>query len=289
VAQARPTFERRQLGLTLRRLREDAGETQLAASKAIGKVRSRVVQLEEGTATASQEDLIALLDFYHVSSPKERNNVLTLGAHTRRRQRKSSHFESLPDQYRRFEDFEESASGIDAFEHGIIPGILQSPLYIDALIAEGNGIFWDSGAVEPQERIEFRLERQNKVLHSPEPAVLRYAISEDALRANMGSPEVMRQQLQHLLNLADELSNLSIRVLPTNSYGNPIRGGGFQILDFGDRGPPIGLTSNAFGMSKYHMYSEEVSQMERAFNRIWDLALSDTRTKDHIKKLERKI
>jgi transcriptional regulator with XRE-family HTH domain len=63
MGRARQTFERRQLGLTLRRLRERAGQTQQAAADSIGRVRSRIVELEEGKGTLDQTDLKALRNF----------------------------------------------------------------------------------------------------------------------------------------------------------------------------------------------------------------------------------
>jgi len=97
VAQARQTFERRQLGLTMRRLRDAAGKTQSVAAEAIGKARSRVVQLEDGTATATEADLTTLLDLYGVTNATERTTVIDLGAQTRKRERRGPHYDELPD------------------------------------------------------------------------------------------------------------------------------------------------------------------------------------------------
>ncbi|WP_158887783.1 helix-turn-helix domain-containing protein [Amycolatopsis anabasis] len=281
MAQARQTFERRQLGLTLRRLRERAGKTQQAAANAIGKVRSRVVQLEEGTATASQGDLTKLLDFYRVTDEAERQTVLDFGVQTRKRQRRGPHHDLLPDAYQRFADLEASASEINSAEPGIIPGLLQSPSYVRALFAEAEGVLWEHGAKEAAERLEFRLNRQNRIWDAPNQPIMRFVISEDAVRANMG-PGVMREQMEHILSLLNERPMLTVRILRTDTYGNPIRGGGFQVFDFGSRGRPIGLATNSFGPSTYFDDVNEVAQMLRAFHRIWELSLSREETRNLI-------
>ncbi|RLK55615.1 helix-turn-helix domain-containing protein [Actinokineospora cianjurensis] len=273
MGHARPTFERRQLGLVLRRLRERSGMTQQAGAEAVGKVRSRIVQLEDGTATASEEDLRTLLDCYTVTGD-ERTTVLELGAQARRRQKRRVHVDNLPDAYRRFADLEASASEINCFETGVIPGLLQSEGYIQALLAEADGVLWSESDTQGEDRWVYRLDRQTRMLSEGDRRILRFVVTEDALRANMGAPEVMREQLGHLLGLLDKLPDLNIRVLQAGAYGNPLRGSGLTIFGFGERGTPIGYSSPVFGPSTYYDGDPEATAMLRAFYRSWETALS---------------
>lgn len=270
---ARPTFERRQLGLALRRLRDNAGKTQQQAAEAVGKVRTRIVQLEDGTATASQEDLAKLLDFYGITGD-ERRTVLELGAHARTRQKKRVHVDHLPDSYQRFADLEASASEIDCFETGIIPGLLQSESYIRAILAECEGVWWEPDAVDSKDRLIFREQRQHRVLDSDDRRIMRFIITEDALRANFGDPEIMREQVRHLLGLLRRHRDLTIRVLRNDVAGNPSRGRGFWIFGFGDRGAPVGFSPTPVGPSAYYDDEADTATMRQAFYRIWELALS---------------
>lgn len=270
---ARPTFERRQLGLALRRLRDNAGKTQQQAAEAVGKVRTRVVQLEDGTATASQEDLAKLLDFYGITGD-ERRTVLELGAHARTRQKKRVHVDHLPDSYQRFADLEASASEIDCFETGIIPGLLQSESYLRAILAESEGVWWEQEAVEGRDRLMFREQRQHRILESGDRRILRFVVTEDTLRANLGEPDIMRDQLRHLLALLRSHRDLTIRVLRNDVAGNPSRGRGFWIFGFGDRATPVGFTESPPGPSTYYDEDAVTAAMRRAFYRIWELALS---------------
>lgn len=270
---ARPTFERRQLGLALRRLRDNAGKTQQQAAEAVGKVRTRIVQLEDGTATASQEDLAKLLDFYGITGD-ERRTVLELGAHARTRQKKRVHVDHLPDSYQRFADLEASASEIDCFETGIIPGLLQSESYLRAILAESEGVWWEQEAVEGRDRLMFREQRQHRILESGDRRILRFVVTEDTLRANLGEPDIMRDQLRHLLALLRSHRDLTIRVLRNDVAGNPSRGRGFWIFRFGDRATPVGFTESPPGPSTYYDEDAVTAAMRRAFYRIWELALS---------------
>ncbi|WP_018686209.1 helix-turn-helix domain-containing protein [Actinokineospora enzanensis] len=273
MGQARPTFERRQLGLVLRRLRERAGKTQQAAAEAVGKVRSRIVQLEDGTATASETDLKKILDCYGVTG-EEHATVTDLGAQARKRQQRRVYVDQLPDAYRRFADLEASASEINHFETGIIPGLLQSQSYIQALFAEADGIWWQTDDPQSEDRLYFRMERQSRVLESGHRRILRFVITEDALRANMGSPEVMREQLNHLLDLLDKHPDLNIRILRGDTYGNPARGANLMIFAFAERGTPVAYSFSALGLSTYYDGEREIERMLLSFYRVWELSLS---------------
>ena len=269
---ARPTFERRQLGLTLRRLRDQAGKPQQVAADLLKKTRTRIVQLEDGTATISQEELIKLLDCYGVTGD-ERETVLELGAQARRRQKRRVHVDHLPDAYQRFADLEASASEINWFETGIIPGLLQSPSYMRAVLAEGEGVWWDADNTEGGDRLAYRIERQARLFESDQRRILRFVVTEDALHANLGSPDVMKEQSSHILTLLDAHPDLTVRVLRNDAHPNPARGNGLWLFGFGDRAAPVGYSPAILGPSTY--YDEaDTSRMLQAFYRVWELSLS---------------
>jgi transcriptional regulator with XRE-family HTH domain len=280
VGRARQTFERRQLGLTLRRLREQSGASQQAAAGHIGKSRTQIVELEDGRATVTPDDLAGLLDFYEVGGD-DRQTALDLGAMARARQKKRAYTDLLPGSFQRFADLEENATEINCYEFGIIPGLLQSLGYVRATIDDGDGVWWEPSTAELQERISFRLDRQAKTLQSDKTA--RFVITEDALRGAVGSPAVMHEQRRHILKLLESKQNLTVRVLPSATYGNPARGGGMTILQFGERGAPVGFTPAVFGPSTYFDQAVDTAALLRAFRRVEELALSP---KDSLRLIE---
>lgn len=281
---ARPTFERRQLGLTMRRLRDQAGKPQQVAADLVGKTRTRIVQLEDGTATFGQEDLEKLLDCYGVTGD-ERHTVLELGAQARKRQKRRVYVDQLPDAYRRFADLEASATEINWFETGIVPGLLQSPGYARAIFAEGEGIWWPASDSQSDDRLAFRTERQRRLLESMGRRIMRFVFTEDALHANLGAPEVMAEQLRHLLTLTDRHPDLTVRVLPTDAAGNPVRGNGLWIFGFGDRGAPVGYSPSVLGPSTYYAAEADTATMLRAFHQVWERALSRDETRRMIRRM----
>lgn len=273
MGKARQTFERRQLGLTLRRLREAAGKSQQVAAERIGKARSQVVELEDGRGTVPPDDLVKLLNLYEVTGD-ERQTVLDLGVLARARQKRRAYTDLLPGSYQRYADLETNASEISCYEYGLIPGLLQSPGYLRAEITDTDGVWWEPSAAEVQERITYRAERQTRILESVEPKALRFVVAEVALRAAVGSPDVMREQRFHLLNLLERRKNLTVQVLRDDAYGNPARAGAFTVFRFGGTGLPVGVAHVVNGPSTYYDDEPDTAAMLRAFDRLRELALS---------------
>ncbi|MGW1678125.1 helix-turn-helix domain-containing protein [Saccharopolyspora sp. NPDC002376] len=281
MARARQTLERRQLGLALRRIREGSGSSQQAAAEAIGRVRSRIVELEDGKGTLSQEDLGKLLDFYEVSGD-ERETALALGAQARKRQRGRTYTDLLPGAFQRFADLEASATEISSYESGMVPGLLQTPEYVRALINEGDGIWWQSSEAELEQRVAFRLDRQKRTFNASPSKTMTFILTEESLRARVGDRDVMRGQLAHLLALQDERDELTIQVLPFESYQNPARGGGFTLFEFSGQGSPVAFANVVYGPSTYFHEEADTATMFRVFRRLHDLALSPPKSRQLI-------
>jgi transcriptional regulator with XRE-family HTH domain len=283
MARARQTLERRQLGLALRRIREASGKSQQEAAEAISRVRSRIVELEDGKGTLNQDDLGKLLDFYGVSGD-ERNTVLALGAQARKRQRGRTYTDLLPGAFQRFADLEASATEISSYESGVIPGLLQSPGYVRAVIEDGDGVWWEPSDAEREQRVSFRLSRQAKTWDAGESKVLRFVFTEDALHAAVGNLEVMREQLSHILQLINRANDLTVQVLRQATYQNPARGGGFTVFSFGSNGIPVGFSNVVFGPSTYYHDEADTEIMLRGFDRLRELALSPEESRRLIEK-----
>jgi transcriptional regulator with XRE-family HTH domain len=285
MGKARQTFERRQLGLALRRLRQHAGASQQSAAEHIGKARSRMAELEDGRTTLTAEELGTLLDFYEVNDD-ERRTVLELGALAKTRQKKRAHTDLLPGSFQRFADMEASATEIRCYEPCVVPGLLQAPGYLRAEMTDTDGVWWEPSIAEMHERITFRTERQANIFDSPEPKDLRFMVAEGALRGSVGSPELMREQRRHILDLLERKQNLTVQVLRSETYGNPARGGGLTVFGFGRRGSPVGFAPVVYGPSTYFDNESDTAAMLRAFGRLEELALSRVESVRFIRQID---
>lgn len=272
MTRGRQTVERRQLGLMLKRLRRAADRSQVEAARAIGRDQTRVSRAEVGNGSLSIDELTVLLDLYGVLD-QDRQTVLSLGAQARKRQRGATYTDVLPGGFQRLADLEADATVIRSYEVGIIPGLLQSPGYLHALINTGVDIWWDAEHEEIEGRVGFRLEQQHRVLDAIPQKELRFIFTEDALQHIVGDPSTMRSQLLHLLSLLEKQSRLTIQVLPAGAVDSPLLGGGFLLMDF-DGSPRCGSASVVFGPCTYHDAERDTVAMLRAFRRVEELAFT---------------
>lgn len=285
MGKARQTFERRQLGLALRRLRTQAGKSQQTVADHVGKARSRIAELEDGLTTLTLDELARLLELYDITD-EERRTVLDLGLLAKARQKKRAHLDLLPGSFQRFADMEGSATEISCYEPSVIPGLLQSPAYIRAEMTDTDGVWWEPSIAEMHERIVFRAGRQKAVFESDGPKDLRFVVTETALRAAVGNPQVMREQRRHILDLLERNQNLTVQVLLATTFANPAKAGGLTVFGFGDKGSPVGFASVVFGPSTYFDDESDTTVLLRALSRLRQLSLSPEESARFIRQID---
>jgi transcriptional regulator with XRE-family HTH domain len=110
--------------------------------------------------------------------------------------------EALPEWEDKWLVAEKLATMLWWFEIYLIPGLLQTPEYARAVLSD-------------DVTINKRLDRQ-KILTAEAPASLVAVISESALRHNVGGPEVMAAQLDHLAECATQ-DNITVSIIPIDS------------------------------------------------------------------------
>ena len=189
VRAGRQTVERRQLGLTLKRLRERAGKTQQDAARALKRDAARISQVETAKGSFSVEELTVLLDFYNADAA-ERQLVLDLGRQARKRQRGRAYIDQLPRAFERLADLQADAKQIGFYETGIVPGLAQTREYVTALMHAGDGYWWPRSSAEVDRRVEFRLEQQRRVLDSDDTKQVAFVLTETALHQVVGGRSV---------------------------------------------------------------------------------------------------
>ncbi|MGI8309622.1 helix-turn-helix domain-containing protein [Saccharopolyspora hattusasensis] len=271
MSYGRPTVERRQLGLMLKKLREHKGVSQNDAACEIGRKQTRISRAELGVGSLAPEELAKLLDFYGVAQD-ERATALALGTQARKRQRGRTYTDQLPRSFERLADLQADAKAIGFYETGIVPGLAQSPDYARAVISAFDGVWWETSMQEVESRLAFRLGQQRRVLEADEPKDISFVLTETALDQVVGSVAVLRGQILHLLQLS-ERPNVVVRVLPSSTPRNPLLGGGLITLDFGTAAPRIVFVPVLYGPSTYHDQESDTAPMFRAFEAAEKLVL----------------
>ena len=97
-------------------------------------------------------------------------------------------------------DVETYAASVKEFSGLKLPGLLHTEAYIRALFAHSRR---RRTAEQLHNDIEVRLIRQERLTSERDPLELTVIIDESALRRDVGGPEVMQEQLRHLVEMAD--------------------------------------------------------------------------------------
>lgn len=260
-----PTFLRLQLGRQLRELREHAGMTADEAGSHIDVSAGTLRRIETGRVGIKRPVLMALLDSYGVTDPGHRE---TLGAMALQGTQRGwwARYKDLPPAYGQYIGLEASATQSRDYEALVVPGMLQTEDYARTLIT----------SAEPhtsRERIDMlvkvRMDRQGR-LSGPDPLELWAVLDESVLYREIGSAQVMADQLAHLLEVAST-SNVTIQVMPFAPAAYAGMVGSFVILSFAGL-PDIayveGLTSDVY------VEKEDVERYTVVFDHLRAAALS---------------
>ncbi|MFE5583310.1 DUF5753 domain-containing protein, partial [Kitasatospora sp. NPDC056531] len=122
---------------------------------------------------------------------------------------------------------EDRAESFAAFDSLHIPGTLQIPGYVEAVYKDA----YKDGRWDTATAIDFRLRRQ-QIVADTKQRQFRYVIHEAALRMQFAGKAVMRDQLLHLVEMA-ELPNVTIEILTFDAPGKAPYAGTFLICDPG--------------------------------------------------------
>jgi hypothetical protein len=228
-----PTVRRMLVGAHLRRLRTERELTREQAGEAIRASEWKIHRLENGQVSFKERDVVDLLGLYGITDPGEVAAFVILAREANQPGWWHQYGDVLPHWFRAYVDLESAAVLIRAYEAQFVPGLLQTEEYMRAVI---QGALLDDTPEEVEQRVQLRLTRQ-KLLERPDPPRLWAVIDEAVLRRPVGGPEVMRAQLERLIEAAEQ-PNITLQVLPFATGAHPAMIGAFSVLRFPDQELP---------------------------------------------------
>lgn len=266
-----PSLRLRRLAAELRRARERAGLTGSQAAKELKWSAGKLSKIEKTeTKRIASTDLDKMMDLYKIEDPQRREALQALAKDAKLKGWWSKYRDIFGDQA--LPDFEAEATVIRSFEALSIPGLLQTPSYAESIFKGGRYV----NPEEIRRRVEFRIARRD-ILSKFRPAQFRAVIDEAALRRVVGDRQVMREQLEYLLHMA-QLPNIDIQVLPFEAGAHSALAAPFTILEFPDPlDTPIvyvGTVTEALFLEEL----EEVTQYSATLGDVQGAALSTTRS-----------
>ncbi|MEU3184468.1 helix-turn-helix transcriptional regulator [Streptomyces sp. NPDC006923] len=222
-----PTVRRRRLGQELRRLRELKGMTAEEVAERLLVSQSKISRLENGRRSISQRDVRDLCGVYEVEDQRVVDSLMQM-AKDSRQQGWWHAFGDIP--YSVYIGLETDAASLRVFEPQVVPGLLQTRPYAEALI---NGALPESTTPDVDKRVGVRLRRQDRVTAPEDPLRLWAVVDEAALRRVVGDRQLMREQLEHLIEQS-QLPHVTVQVLPFEMGAHPGISGHYAILEFPD-------------------------------------------------------
>ncbi|MEV0270978.1 helix-turn-helix transcriptional regulator [Hamadaea sp. NPDC050747] len=206
-----PTIARRRLSQALRAARDDTGRTQEQAADALDWSISKMIRIENGKTKPTVTDVKALLQLYGVTEARLVDEFIDLARATRQRSWWMEYRDRLPGGYADYVALESDASHLSFFQPLFVPGLLQTAAYARAILRT---TAIEGLSPEDQEvRAEVRRLRQTNILAGPKPPRIDAIIDESVLLRVAGSASVMREQLEHLVELGRD-PRIHVRVLP---------------------------------------------------------------------------
>jgi hypothetical protein len=228
-----PTVRRMLVGAQLRRLRTDKGVSREQAGEAIRASEWKIHRLENGQVGFKERDIIDLLQLYEVTDPTEVADFVILAREANAPGWWQHYGDLLPQWFRTYVDLESAATLIRTYEGQLVPGLLQTEDYMRAVI---RGAHLNNSPEETERRVALRVARQTLLARADAPR-LWAVVDEAALRRPVGGREVMRAQLERLIE-ATKLPNVTLQVLPFAAGAHPAMVGAFNLLRFLDRELP---------------------------------------------------
>jgi Domain of unknown function (DUF5753) len=138
------------------------------------------------------------------------------------------HRQSLKPGFDSYIGLEAAASIVRTYEAQIVPGLLQTEGYAGAIIAATS---INVVPAEVDEKVDVRISRQDLITRSTDRVQVIAILDEAVLRRQVGGPEIMREQIRHLMTMAAE-PNVVIHVLPFAAGAHAAMDGPFCLLSF---------------------------------------------------------
>ncbi|MER7841209.1 helix-turn-helix transcriptional regulator [Streptomyces sp. NPDC096040] len=203
-----PTVLRMILGRRLQEMRLGAGASLEDAAKALRVKTLTIRRLEKAEVALKPLYVEKLLETFGADR-QEIDEFVNLAEQANEPGWWHSYRDAVPSWFTAYVSLETGAKTLRTYEPQYVTGLLQTPDYARAVLRGGlpNG-----NEEELERRVELRLRRQS-LLEREDAPTLWVVMEEAVLHRAVGSPDVMREQIERLLDMS-ELAHISIDIVP---------------------------------------------------------------------------
>lgn len=263
-----PTPRSRRLGRELRALRDAKGMRAEDAANALNCSQSRLSRIESGEIRIRVGDLMGMLTLYGVPLSDERAKQMLDVARQIREPGWWQSLGKLTQKYLTYISFEDEATELSNYEPTLVPGLLQTEAYARAVISVGQ----ETEAAIIEQRLSARLTRQHILTRDDRPLRLHAILSETALVCEVGGPDVLREQLRHIVEMSG-LPNITVQVLRFAAGAHLASHGGFAVLGFDKGNPDLGYIETLSG-ELFIEAPEQIRRLTTVFDHLRQQSLS---------------
>ncbi|MBO7939078.1 MULTISPECIES: helix-turn-helix domain-containing protein [Streptomyces] len=272
-----PTVRRRRLGQELRRLRELKGMTAEEVAERLLVSQSKISRLENGRRSISQRDVRDLCGVYEVEDQRMVDSLMEM-AKDSRQQGWWHAFGDVP--YSVYIGLETDAASLRVYDPQVVPGLLQTPQYAEALIS---GALPEAPPQDIDKRIQVRLRRQERISTGENPLRLWAVLDEAALRRRVGNRQVMIEQLEYLLEMS-QLPHVTVQLIPFTMGAHPGVSGQYAILEFPDAADSSVVYIEGVTSDLYLEKPQDVQKYSVMYEHLRAQALNADQTREFIQR-----
>ena len=267
--------QRLRVGAELRRIRLVAGMSGEQAGRALDWSQAKVSRMETGRTAFTVRDVAGLLAVYGVADDV-RAELLAATAEDVGEGAWIVRAGGFPRRQGSMAALESVTRRIRQYQAMIVPGLLQTREYAVAIARA-------AGATDPERIADARLERQ-RLLTAKKAPTYDVVIDGRAVFHRTSSPEVARDQVLHLISLADQ-PGLSLHVIPVAAKQPVVSAVAFTMYDFRAKESPSVVWIEAPTGDVYFSAPEDVARYDELFSALLGVALGRSRSIEYLRTL----
>ncbi|MER6731911.1 helix-turn-helix domain-containing protein [Streptomyces puniciscabiei] len=279
-----PTVGQVVLGRRLLDLRERAGLKREEAARVLRVAPATVRRMEMAEVALKIPYLQLLLRAYGV--PEDEAELFVQLAEEANKPGWWQRFHDiLPGWFSMYVSLEGAAGLIRSYEPHFVPGLLQTEDYARGVLK--SGAIGQTSPDDIERHVALRMQRQ-QLLTRPDAPRFWAVMDETALRRPVGPPEVMRAQIDKLLE-ATKLPHVTLQVAPFASGPHPGTYGPFVLFRFAVPELPDMVYSEYLTGAVYLDGRMEVATHLEVMDRMAAQAATAQRTKEILRDLRKEL
>lgn len=233
---------------------------------------SKIIRIEGGKTSITKSDLLALLMKYGVNSQEEIGRLQRLSRLSKEPAWWDAYKNDTDPEFLKFVGLEAGASFIRSYQGALVPGLLQTRRYAEA-IAE-----FYVGPVHVGPLVRLRMQRSEELKNRNSPPKRIFVIDEAVVRRHVGiqkDPNIMPEQLRSIAETARSDDLVTVLVIPFKTGAHQGMKGAFTLLEFeGPLGDILFLEGGRWTDQTITGDDSRITDYREAFESMLDETLS---------------